>query len=210
MTAKPSVVTSDVGNEVSELQTVYDKQLVELRTFTNDNDRLSKQLSTYKQQFTDSEQQHKQLSHSIEQLEKEIESSRAQLVTLDKQVLTDTGHVKQLQRRHEAVSTGTAVVGESSQVGGSDDDSRLTNKEKLDKYKEQRGEITTKIKQLQQRVCSHDPSIDQSQPCSPLDRSFNGRIEETPYGTEICHVEARHRLVDAFGVRQEEDGSAAV
>ena len=165
----------DVGNEVSELQTVYDKQLVELRTFTNDNDRLSKQLSTYKQQFTDSEQQDKQLSHSIEQLEKEIEASRAQLVTLDKQVLTDTGHVKQLQRRHEAVSTGTAVVGESSQASGSDDDSRLTNKEKLDKYKEQRGEITTKIKQLQQRVSSSAPPKDHVRisPCA-LDRSFHG------------------------------------
>jgi uncharacterized coiled-coil DUF342 family protein len=144
----------DVGNEVSELQTVYDKQLVELRNLTNDNDRLSKQLSQYKQQLTDSEQQHKQLTNSIEKLEEDIESSREELVELDKKALTDAEHVKQLQRRHEAVSTGTAVVGSSSQaIGGPNDDSRLTNKEKLDKYKEQRGEIATKIKQLQQRVC---------------------------------------------------------
>jgi len=153
---KFSIIILDVGNEVSELQTVYDKQLVELRNLTNDNDRLSKQLSQYKQQLTDSEQQHKQLKNSIEQLEKDIDSSREELVELDKKVLTDTEHVKQLQRRHEAVSTGTAVVGSSSQAvgGGVDDDSRLTNKEKLDKYKEQRGETATKIKQLQQRVCS--------------------------------------------------------
>ncbi|CAF4199550.1 unnamed protein product [Rotaria sp. Silwood2] len=143
----------NVGNEVSELQTVYDKQLVELRNLTNDNDRLSKQLSQYKQQLTDSEQQHKQLTNSIEQLEKDIESSRIGLVELDKKVLTDTEHVKQLQRRHEAVSTGTAVVGSSSQAAnGPNDDSRLTNKEKLDKYKEQRGEIAIQIKQLQQRI----------------------------------------------------------
>ncbi|CAF5014374.1 unnamed protein product, partial [Rotaria magnacalcarata] len=142
-----------VGNEVSELQTVYDKQLVELRNLTNDNDRLAKQLSQYKQQLTDSEQQHKQLTNSIENLENDIEKSREELVDLDKKVLTDTEHVKQLQRRHEAVSTGTAVVGSSSQVAhGSNDDSRLTNKERLDKYKEQRGEIATKIKQLQQRI----------------------------------------------------------
>ena len=32
----------DVGNEVSELQIVYDKQLVEVRTLTNENDRLAK------------------------------------------------------------------------------------------------------------------------------------------------------------------------
>jgi hypothetical protein len=148
------IIILDVGNEVSELQTVYDKQLVEVRNITNENDRLSKQLSQYKQQLTDSEQQHKQLTNSIEQLENDIESSREQLVDLDKKVLIDTEHVKQLQRRHEAVSTGTAVVGSSSQaVGGVNDDSRLTNKEKLDKYKEQRGEIATKIKQLQQRVC---------------------------------------------------------
>ncbi|CAF1569403.1 unnamed protein product, partial [Adineta steineri] len=38
-----------------------------------------------------------------------------ELGELDKKVLTDTEHVKQLQRRHEAVSTGTAVVGSSSQ-----------------------------------------------------------------------------------------------
>ncbi|CAM4884798.1 unnamed protein product [Rotaria socialis] len=143
----------NVGNEVSELQTVYDKQLVELRNLTNDNDRLAKQLSQYKQQLTDSEQQHKQLTNSIENLENDIEKSREELVDLDKKVLTDTEHVKQLQRRHEAVSTGTAVVGSSSQVAhGSNDDSRLTNKERLDKYKEQRGEIATKIKQLQQRI----------------------------------------------------------
>ncbi len=145
----------DVGNEVSELQIVYDKQLVEIRNITNENDRLLKQLSQYKQQLTDSEQQHKQLTNSIEQLENDIESSREQLIVLDKKVCTDTEHVKQLQRRHEAVSTGTAVVESSSQaVNGINDDSRLTNKEKLDKYKEQRGEISTKIKQLQQRVCS--------------------------------------------------------
>jgi hypothetical protein len=90
----------------------------------------------------------------MKQIENDIESSRKQLNELDKKVLTDTEHVKQLQRRHEAVSTGTAVVGSSSQsIGGINDDSRLTNKEKLDKYKEQRGEIATKIKQLQQRVC---------------------------------------------------------
>ncbi|CAF4257111.1 unnamed protein product, partial [Adineta steineri] len=142
----------NVGNEVSELQTVYDKQLIELRNLTNDNDRVSKQLTQYKQQLTDSEQQHKQLTNSIEQLEKDIDSSREELGELDKKVLTDTEHVKQLQRRHEAVSTGTAVVGSSSQaVSGPNDDSRLTNKEKLDKYKEQRGEVSTKIKQLQQR-----------------------------------------------------------
>jgi chromosome segregation ATPase len=145
----------DVGNEVSELQTVYDKQLVEVRNITNENDRLSKQLKQYKQQLTDSEQQHKQLTNAIEQLENEIQSSRKQLTEFDQKILADTEHVKQLQRRHEAVSTGTAVVGSSSQaVGASNDDSRLTNKEKLDKYKEQRGEIATKIKQLQQRVCS--------------------------------------------------------
>jgi uncharacterized coiled-coil DUF342 family protein len=149
------MIIIDVGNEVSELQTVYDKQLVELRIQTSDNDRLSKQLSQYKQQLTDSEQQHKQLTNSIEQLEKDIDESRKQLGELDKKVLTDAEHVKQLQRRHEAVSTGTAVVGSSSQaVGGPNDDSRLTNKEKLDKYKEQRGEVATKIKQLQQRVGS--------------------------------------------------------
>lgn len=141
-----------MGNEVSELQTIYDKKLVELRSLTNDNDRLSKQLSQYKQQLTDSEQQHKQLTHSVEQLEKDIDSSREQLVDCEKKTLTDAEHVKQLQRRHDAVSTGTAVVGGSSQAGGPIDDSRLTNKEKLDKYKEQRGEVTTKIKQLQQRV----------------------------------------------------------
>jgi chromosome segregation ATPase len=148
------IIILDVGNEVSELQTVYDKQLVEVRNLTNENDRLSKQLSQYKQQLIDSEQQHKQLTNSIEQIENDIESSREQLGELDKKVLTDTEHVKQLQRRHEAVSTGTAVVGSSSQaIGGINDDSRLTNKEKLDKYKEQRGEIAIKIKQLQQRVC---------------------------------------------------------
>jgi chromosome segregation ATPase len=148
------IIILDVGNEVSELQTVYDKQLVDLRNLTNDNDHLSKQLLQYKQQLTDSEQQHKQLTNSIEQLEQDIESSRGELVELDKKVLTDAEHVKQLQRRHEAVTTGTAVVGSSSQaIGGPNDDSRLTNKEKLDKYKEQRGEIATKIKQLQQRVC---------------------------------------------------------
>lgn len=144
----------DVGNEVSELQTVYDKKLIELRNLTNDNDRLTKQLSQYKQQLTDSEQQHKQLTNSIEQLEKDMEKSQEGLVELDKKVLADTEHVKQLQRRHEAVTTGTAVVASSSQaVHGENDDSRLTNKEKLDKYKEQRGEIATKIKQIQQRVC---------------------------------------------------------
>lgn len=91
--------------------------------------------------------------NSIEQLENEIESSRKQLTELDGKVLTDAEHVKQLQRRQEAVSTGTAVVGSSSQaIGNPHDDSRLTNKEKLDKYKEQRGEITSKIKQLQQRI----------------------------------------------------------
>ena len=142
----------DVGNEVSELQTIYDKKLVELRSLTNDNDRLSKQLSQYKQQLTDSEQQQKQLNHSIEQLEKDIDGSREQFLDCEKKTLTDTEHVKQLQRRHEAVITGTAVVGGSSQAGGPNDDSRLTNKEKLDKYKEQRGEVTTKIKQLQQRI----------------------------------------------------------
>jgi chromosome segregation ATPase len=144
----------DVGNEVSELQIVYDKQLVEVRTLTNENDRLAKQLKQYKQQLTDSEQQHKQLTNSIEQLENDIESSRKQLVEFDQKILADNEHVKQLQRRHEAVSTGTAVVGSSSQaVGAANDDSRLTNKERLDKYKEQRGEVATKIKQLQQRVC---------------------------------------------------------
>ncbi|CAF4705590.1 unnamed protein product, partial [Rotaria magnacalcarata] len=80
--------------EVSELQTVYDKQLVELRNLTNDNDRLAKQLSQYKQQLTDSEQQHKQLTNSIENLENDIEKSREELVDLDKKVLTDTEHVK--------------------------------------------------------------------------------------------------------------------
>ena len=144
----------DVGNEVSELQTVYDKQLVELRNLTNDNDRLSKQLSQYKQQLMDSEQQHKQLKNSVEHLEKDIELRQGDLFELDKQTLIDTEHVKQLQRRHEAVSTGTAVVGSSSQaIIGQNDDSQLTNKEKLDKYKEQCGEVATKIKQLQQRVC---------------------------------------------------------
>ena len=148
----------DVGNEVSELQTVYDKGLVELRNATNENDRLSKQLTQYKQQLSDSELQHKQLTNSIEQLEKDIDSSREQLAESDKKVLTDAEHVKQLQRRHEAVSTGTAVVESSSQaVVGPNDDSRLTNKEKLDKYKEQRGEIATKIKQLQQRVSRFPP-----------------------------------------------------
>jgi structural maintenance of chromosome 2 len=143
----------NVGNEVSELQIVYDKQLVEIRNITNENDRLLKQLSQYKQQLIDSEQQHKQLTNSIEQIENDIESSQEQLIVLDKKVLTDTEHVKQLQRRHEAVSTGTAVVESSSQVvSGINDDSRLTNKQRLDKYKEQRGEISTKIKQLQQRV----------------------------------------------------------
>jgi chromosome segregation ATPase len=152
-----SMIIVDVGNEVSELQTIYDKQLVEVRNLTNENDRLSKQLVQYKHQLTDSEQQHKQLTNSIEQLENEIESSRKQLTEFDQKILTDTEHVKQLQRRHEAVSTGTAVVGSSSQAaGGINDDSRLTNKEKLDKYKEQRGEIATKIKQLQQRVCSFE------------------------------------------------------
>jgi predicted ATP-grasp superfamily ATP-dependent carboligase len=97
------------------------------------------------------------LTNAIEQLENEIQSSRKQLIEFDQKILADTEHVKQLQRRHEAVSTGTAVVGSSSQaVGASNDDSRLTNKEKLDKYKEQRGEIATKIKQLQQRVCSFE------------------------------------------------------
>ena len=136
------------------MQSVYDKQLVEVRNLTNENDRQSKQLSQYRQQLTDSEQQQKQLLNSIEQLENEIDSSRKQLTDLDQKVLTDTEHVKQLQRRQEAVSTGTAVVGSSSQAVGNhpQDDSRLTNKEKLDKYKEQRGEITTKIKQLQQRI----------------------------------------------------------
>ena len=143
----------DVGNEVSELQSIYDKQLVEVRNITNENDRLSKQLTQYKQQLTDSEQQHKQLTHSIEQLETEIESSREQLIEFDQKILIDTEHVKQLQRRQEAVSTGTAVVGSSSQaIGSHHDDSQLTNKEKLDKYKEQRGEITSKIKQFQQRI----------------------------------------------------------
>lgn len=145
-------MNADVGNEVTELQSVYDKKQVELRSLTNDNDRLSKQLIQYKQQLVDSESQHKQLTNSIEQIEKEIKTSEEQLVELDKKVLTDTEHVKQLQRRHEAVSTGTAVVGGSSQATGANDDSRLTNKEKLDKYKEQRGEVATKIKQFQQRV----------------------------------------------------------
>ena len=140
---------------MSELQTIYDKKLVELRSLTNDNDRLAKQLSQYKQQMIDSEQQDKQLKSSIEQLEKEIEKSRNELGKLDEKVLTDSEHVKQLQRRHEAVSTGTAVVaGASQRSADPNDDSRLTNKEKLDKYKEQRGEIATKIKQLQQRVSS--------------------------------------------------------
>ena len=140
---------------MSELQTIYDKKLVELRSLTNDNDRLAKQLSQYKQQMIDSEQQNKQLTSSIEQLEKEIDKSRNELIKLDEKVLTDSDHVKQLQRRHEAVSTGTAVVGGASQRSADpNDDSRLTNKEKLDKYKEQRGEIATKIKQLQQRVSS--------------------------------------------------------
>lgn len=138
---------------MSELQSIYDKQLVEVRNLTNENDRQSKQLTQYKQQLTDSEQQHKQLTHSIEQLENEIQSSRGQLTEFDQKILIDTEHVKQLQRRQEAVSTGTAVVGSSSQAFGSNqDDSRLTNKEKLDKYKEQRGEITSKIKQLQQCI----------------------------------------------------------
>ena len=93
------------------------------------------------------------MTNSIEQLENDIESSRKQLVEFDQKILADNEHVKQLQRRHEAVSTGTAVVGSSSQaVGAANDDSRLTNKERLDKYKEQRGEVATKIKQLQQRV----------------------------------------------------------
>ena len=142
----------DVGNEVSELQSIYDKKLVEHRSQTNENDRLMKQLSQYKQQLIDSESQHKQLMSSIEQLEKDIESGRQELLEFDKKVLTDTEHVKQLQRRHEAVITGTAVVGGSSQGAGSNDESRLTNKEKLDKYKEQRGEVATRIKQLQQQV----------------------------------------------------------
>jgi len=143
----------NVGNEVSELQTIYDKKLVELRSLTNDNDRLAKQLSQYKQQMTDSEQQNKQLTNSIENLEKEIETSRNELIKLDEKVLTDNDHVRQLQRRHEAVSTGTAVVGGASQRSvDPNDESRLTNKEKLDKYKEQRNEIATKIKQLQQRI----------------------------------------------------------
>lgn len=127
--------------------------MVEVRNLTNENDRLSKQLTQYKQQLTDSEQQHKQLTHSIEQLENEIQSSQDQLIEFDQKILIDTEHVKQLQRRQEAVSTGTAVVGSSSQaIGTNHDDSRLTNKEKLDKYKEQRGEITSKMKQLQQRI----------------------------------------------------------
>ena len=144
----------NVGNEVSELQTVYDKQLVEIRNLTNENDRLTKQLKQYKQQLVDSEQQHKQMNKSLEQLEKDIELNREQLVEIDQQIITDGEHVKQLQRRHEAVSTGTAVVESSSQMprGALQDDSRLTNKEKLDKYKEQRSEIATKIKQLQQRI----------------------------------------------------------
>ena len=93
------------------------------------------------------------MSTTNEQLQQDIETNRQKNVELEKKVLSENEHVQQLQRRHEAVTTGTAVVGgnQNSQVGPNDD-SRLTNKEKLEKYKEQRGELTTKIKQLQQQV----------------------------------------------------------
>jgi structural maintenance of chromosome 2 len=143
---------TDVGNEVSELQCVYEKKSIEVRTRINDNDRLAKQLSQHKQQLSDAEQQHKQLIGSIEQLENEIVASRKQYSTLSEQMLVETEYVKQLQRRYEAVSTGTAVVADGCPTVQLTGDSQLTNKERLDKYKEQRNEMATKIKQLQQRV----------------------------------------------------------
>ncbi|CAF1103666.1 unnamed protein product [Didymodactylos carnosus] len=148
-----------VGNAVSEMQKDYEKHQSELRSLQNENLIIEKRIKTLKQQVEQNENDHRQGLVTIEDVEKTIKDKEVELDNLNKKLKLDMDHVVQLQQRHYAVTTGTNTISDSktsatSASGTVVDDSKLTNREKLTKYKEQKAQLVTSIKQLQQR-CEH-------------------------------------------------------